>query len=82
MKVPCSFRPLAFVLPALTAALPLGHGSAMPTTESGKTMKPEGARTWVTDASKVLPGARVWLAAAPKTDGMVHSDGSARSWAN
>ncbi|MGY2897248.1 hypothetical protein [Deinococcus sp. UYEF24] len=83
MKVPRSFRPLAFVLPALTAALLLGHGSAMPTTDSSKTMQPEGRTTaWASDASKAIPGARVWLAVAPQTDGTMHPDGAARSWAN
>ena len=82
MKVPRSLRSLAFVLPALTAALPLGHGSAMPTTESGKTMQPEGtSKGWATDASKAIPGARVWLAVAPKINRSVQPDGSARTWA-
>ena len=75
-------RKFALVLPILTALL-LSHSSAKPVTESGQTMKPEGrANSWASDASKVLPGVQVWLAAVPKEDGKVHTDGSARSWAS
>jgi len=74
-------RKFALVLPILTAALLLSHSSAKSVTGSGQTMMPEGRTTsWASDASKILPGIKVRLA-APKEDGKVHTDGSARSWA-
>lgn len=77
-----SFR-FASALPIVALTLLIGHSSAKPVSESGKTIRTEGSsRAWATDGSKVLPGVKVWLAAVPKEDGKVHTDGSARSWAS